>query len=288
MTPEKSLWTVLRAARNLSDRFEYMGDRLDSLRTATNKDMKSMVGQVNEIAKGIAELNNAIVRSREVTTKPANDLLDQRDRLVQQLSELINVKTTIQEDDRMNVFVGNGQTLVVADIASELKVEPNEFDPTQTEVVFVGAAGNTVITQYLSGGALGGLTKFRNEILDPTQNELGRIAIGVAQTFNAQHKLGMDLNNQLGKNFFSEIDAASPTVLPSSNNKGDLELNVEVVDVDKLSTSNYQLTYQQGKYELLLLEDGVVVGRFSSLPQEIKVEGIRISIKAGSNINDYD
>jgi len=279
---------MLSSARNLSDRFEFMNTRLDDLRTATNGDMRVMVGQVNQLAKGIAELNNAIVRSREVTNKPANDLLDQRDRLVEELSELINVRTTIQEDDRMNVFVGNGQTLVVADVSSELDVQLNEFDPTQSEVVFVGSGGNTVITPYLTGGALGGLNKFRNEILDPTQNELGRIAIGVTKTFNAQHKLGMDLSNQLGENFFSEIDTDSPLVLPSLKNKGDIQLKVEVTDADKLTTSDYQLNYVQGQYELLRLDDAKVISRFSSPPQEFEEEGLRITIKGGSNIQELD
>lgn len=279
---------MLSSARNLSDRFEFMNTRLDDLRTATNGDMRVMVGQVNELAKGIAELNNAIVRSREVTNKPANDLLDQRDRLVEELSELINVRTTIQEDDRMNVFVGNGQTLVVADVASKLDVQLNEFDPTQSEVVFVGAGGNTVITPYLTGGALGGLNKFRSEILDPTQNELGRIAIGVAKTFNEQHKLGMDLSNQLGENFFSEIDTDSPLVLPSLKNKGDIQLKVEVTDANKLTTSDYQLNYVQGQYELLRLDDAKVIRRFSSPPQDFEEEGLRLTIKGGSNIQELD
>jgi len=279
---------MLSSARNLSDRFDYMNDRLENLRSASNKDMEVMVDQVNELAKGVAELNIAIVRSRGGDNHPANDLLDQRDRLVQQLSELINVRTTTQEDDRMNVFVGNGQTLVVGDTASKLDVQLNEYDPSQTEVVFVGAGGNSVITQYLTGGALGGIAKFRNEILNPTQNEVGRIAIGVARTFNDQHKLGMDLNNELGKNFFSKIDTNSPIVLPSEHNKGDMALNVDVVDVNKLTTSNYQLTYVQGQYELLRLDDAKVIGRFSSLPQEFEADGLRLSIKSGSNIQELD
>mgnify|MGYP000237607735 CR=1 FL=1 len=279
---------MLSSARNLSDRFDFMNSRLDSLRSASNKDMAVMVGQVNELAKGIAELNGAIVRSRAVSNSPANDLLDQRDLLIQKLSELINVRTTTQEDDRMNVFVGNGQTIVVGDTASKLDVQLNEYDASQTEVVFVGTSGNIVITQYLTGGALGGINKFRNEVLNPTQNELGRIAIGVARTFNDQHKLGMDMNNHLGENFFSDIDIGSPLVLPSVHNKGDMELNVDVVDVDKLTTSNYQLNYIQGQYELLRLDDAKVIRRFSSLPQEFETEGIRLSVKGGSNIQELD
>lgn len=279
---------MLSAGRNLSDRFAYMNSRLESLRTATNQDMRSMVGQVNELAKGIAQLNNSIVRAREITQKPANDLLDQRDRLVQQLSELINVKTTIQDDDRMNVFIGNGQTLVVGDSASELDITINEYDPTQTEVVFVGNGENTVITRFLSGGELGGITKFREEILDPAHNELGRIAIGIAQTFNQQHRLGMDLNNELGKDFFKKVDLTGPLVLPSKNNQGDMQLGLEITDTDKLTTSNYQLSFIQGQYELLRLEDAKVVGKFTNLPQTIETDGMRLNVTAGSTIQEGD
>jgi len=279
---------VLSAGRNLSDRFAYMNSRIESLRTATNQDMKATVGQVNELAKGIARLNNAVVRAREVTNKPANDLLDQRDRLVQQLAELINVKTTTQEDDRMNVFIGNGQTLVVGDTASRLDVAINEFDPSQTEVTFVGNGENTVITRFLSGGELGGLTKFREEILDPAHNELGRIAIGISQTFNDQHRLGMDLNNELGKDFFSKVDESGPLVLPSKHNRGDIQLGLEITNTDKLTTSNYQLSFIQGQYELLRLEDEKVVGKFSSLPQEIEDDGMRLMIESGSSIQEGD
>ena len=279
---------LLSSARNLSDRFHYLSVRFDSLRESVNQDMTTSVSQINEIADAIAELNVAIVRSRELTDRPANDLLDQRDLLVQQLSERINVRTTVQDDGRMNVFVGNGQTLVVGDIASEIDIRPNEHDPTTREIVFQGAGGDTVITQFISGGELGGLINFHEEVLAPAQNELGRIAMGLAQTFNKQHKLGIDLESQLGKNFFSQVDKLSPIVLPSINNKGDMLISAEITDTNKLTTSNYQLAYMQGQFELLRLEDKEVVARFGSLPQEIEADGLRLTLKAGSTIQEND
>ena len=80
---------LIGEANSLSERFSYLNNRFESLREATNKDIRATVGDVNELAKAIAELNVAIVRSRELTSKPANDLLDQRDKLVQQLAEKI-------------------------------------------------------------------------------------------------------------------------------------------------------------------------------------------------------
>jgi len=213
-TSNASRQVLLSTSRNLSDRFAFLNERFESLRKGVNQDMRGVVGQVNQIAKGIAQLNNTIVRAREVTDKPANDLLDQRDRLVKELSSLINVRTTIQDDGRLNVFIGNGQTLVIADVYEELGVALNEFDPSQTDVTFKGSGGEIVINQYLSGGELGGMIKFRKEILDPAQNELGRIAIGITQSFNNQHRLGMTMNNELGGNYFRPIDLNAALVLP--------------------------------------------------------------------------
>ncbi len=286
-TSNASRQVLLSTSRNLSDRFAFLNDRFESLRKGVNQDMKGMVGQVNELAKGIAQLNNSIVRAREVTDKPANDLLDQRDRLVQELSGLINVRTSIQDDGRMNVFIGNGQTLVVADVYEELGTALNEYDPSQTDVIFTGSGEKIVINQFLSGGELGGLIKFRKEILDPAQNELGRIAIGITQSFNNQHRLGMNMNNELGGNYFRPIDVNAPLVLPSNQNQGDLKVNSEIVDTNKLTTSNYQLTYQNGQYELLRLDDASVIGRFTSLPHEIETDGFKLTMDGGA-IKDGD
>lgn len=279
---------LLSASRNMTDRFAFINDRLEAIRNATNKDIETNIGQVNQLAQAIADVNKTIVKSREFANKEANDLLDQRDRLVEQLAEKINVRTSIQEDGRLNVFVGNGQTLVVGDIASQLVAEANEYDPTKMEVSFIGRGGKAVVTQFLTGGELGGIVKFRRDVLDPAQNELGRIAIGIAKNFNAQHKLGMDLTNRMGDDFFSSVDARSPAVLPSIYNGSDVELMAEITDSTRLTTSDYQLVYQQGQYELLRLEDDKVVGRFATLPQEIESEGLRIGQLRGTTIQEGD
>ncbi len=279
---------MLGASRSLSDRFAYLNNRFESMRDAGNKDIRAIVTEVNHIANAIAEVNKAIIRSREVSDSPPNDLLDRRDTLVQELSKKINVRVTVQDDGRMNVFVGNGQTIVVGDVASTLDVMPNDQDPTRLEVLFVGRGGNIVITQFLAGGELGGITKFRNEVLDQAQNELGRIAVGVAKTVNEQHHLGMDLNNKLGGNYFVELDKLSPQVLPSIQNQGDTQIGVEITDAGKLTVSNYQLLFQKGEYELLRLDDGKVVSRFKDFPQDIETDGIRVYLAGGTTIKESD
>jgi flagellar hook-associated protein 1 FlgK len=279
---------MLGASRNLSDRFAYLNNRFESMREAGNTDIRAIVEEVNHTAHAIAEVNKAIIRAKEFSNSSPNDLLDRRDTLVKDLSEKINVRVTLQDDGRMNVFVGNGQTLVVGDDASALDVMPNDQDPTRLEVLFVGHGSNLVITQFLSGGALGGIAKFRNEVLDPAQNELGRIAVGVAKTVNEQHRLGMDLNNNLGGNYFTELNKVAPQVLPSIHNQGDTQVGLEITDAGKLTVSNYQLLFQKGEYELLRLDDSKVVAKFKDFPQDIETDGIRLHLASGSTIKEND
>ena len=279
---------MLSESNSLSDRFAYINGRFESLRNNVTKDMRQIVVEINDLAKAIGSINHAVIQAKEIGGKSPNDLLDQRDRLVQQLAEKTAVRVSEQDDGRLNVFIGNGQTLVVGDEYSQLEVRSGGFDPSQVDVVFKGNGGDSVITRFIKGGALGGLLEFRSGVLDTAQNELGLISIGVAKTFNEQHRLGMDLKSQMGGNFFAEADKSAPIVLPSTKNQGDMELSAKIIDTDKLSTSDYQLIYRQGTYTLLRIQDDVVIGHYTSFPQNIESEGFSIDNLRGSNIQDGD
>ncbi len=279
---------MLSQANSLADRFSYINGRFESLRNNVTKDMRQTAVEVNDLAKAIAKINHTIIIAKEVGGASPNDLLDQRDRLVQQLSEKASVRVSEQDDGRLNVFIGNGQTLVVGDDYSQIEVRSGGYDPSQVDVVFKGSGGDSTITRFIKGGSLGGLLQFRNDVLDTAQNELGLIAIGVSKTFNEQHRLGMDLKSEMGGDFFKEADKTAPVALPNVKNKGDTELTTKIIDSDKLTTSDYQLIYRQGIYTLLRMNDDTVVGRYKSLPQDITSEGFSISKLRGSNIQDGD
>ena len=279
---------MLSQANTLADRFSYINGRFESLRNNVTKDMRQTATEVNDLAKAIAKINHTIILAKEVGGASPNDLLDQRDRLVQQLSEKASVRVSEQDDGRLNVFIGNGQTLVVGDDYSQIEVRSGGYDPSQVDVVFKGSGGNSTITRFIKGGSLGGLLQFRNNVLDTAQNELGLIAIGVSKTFNEQHRLGMDLKSEMGGDFFNEADKQAPAVLPNINNKGDMELSTKIIDSDKLTTSDYQLIYRQGTYTLLRLQDDKIVGHYTSLPQDITSEGFSIGKLRGSTIKDGD
>lgn len=279
---------MIGEANALNERFAYLDNRFESLEKGTNETLKSHVKEVNDLAKAIADVNWKIVLAKEVTQGEPSDLLDQRERLLHQLSEKVVVRSNEQEDGALNVFIGNGQTLVLGKRHATLDLKANEHDPEMLEVVYQNQGSNSVITQFLKGGSIGGLLDFRENMLKTAQNELGRIAIGISKTFNEQHRRGMTLNNELGGDFFKSIDKSTPMTLPSSGNKGNYELKTTISNTDNLTVSDYVLNYNAGVYTLIREKDDEIIGKFNSLPANVESEGIRIELERGSVIENGD
>ena len=120
-----------------------------------------------------------------------------------ELNKLIGA-TVVQQGNAYNVLIGNGVPIVIGTNTQKIGVLNSPTDPGRL-LVGVATAGGTVQIQEsaLQGGSLGGLLAFRSQSLEPTENALGRIAIVLGSTFNAQHVLGQDLNGALGGNFFN-------------------------------------------------------------------------------------
>ena len=124
--------------------------------------------------------------------------------LIDQLSGKVGVTVVAEGDSTLNVFVGNGQPLVLGNTASQITTAPDPLDPERTAARAAARRRGTVdISRSVSGGTLGGLLDWRSEMLDPARNELGRISVAVADQVNAQHREGMDLTGALGGNFFN-------------------------------------------------------------------------------------
>jgi flagellar hook-associated protein 1 FlgK len=231
---------LISSSQALANQFRSMDQSLASLNANVNDQVAGTVDQINTYAEQIASLNKQVAMLGNATGGQApNDLLDQRDQLVNALGKLVGTKVVVQDGGQYNVFIGNGQTLVLGDKATKLAVVSSSRDPSQTSIAKVNAAGDKVEVQdgVLAGGSLGGLLQFRNDTLSNAQNSLGRIAIVLADTFNAQQKLGMDLNGDMGQDFFSQ---ASPGVFSNSRNTGPTVL-ASFSDTSQLTTSDYRV-----------------------------------------------
>lgn len=247
---------LVSQADTLASSFDFLDGRLQSLEKDINGRLRQSVTDVNELATAIAELNRRIASSEAGVSGQPNDLLDQRDLLIRRLSEQVAVTTVAQGDGALNVFIGNGQTLVTGSQARQLATQPSEFDPRRLEVVYEGDAGTGALGGDLSGGAIGGMMDFRRLVLDPTRTAIGETAVALATAFNEQHAAGMDLNGRLGGEFFGIGD---PAVLVSSRNSGTAGVDAVVVDVAGLQSTDYVMSYDGSAWSLTRDDNGQAI-----------------------------
>jgi flagellar hook-associated protein 1 FlgK len=281
---------MLSSAQALASRFQSIGGRLDEMRQGVNSQITTSIGVINTYAQQIANLNDAIERAQGTAGegKPANDLLDQRDQIIAELSKETKV-TVVKQNNSYNVFIGNGQALTVG--TQVFKLVP-VTSPTDSSRLQIGYASNGTVSTLsdtsLPGGKLGGLLEFRANSLEPAQNALGRVAIGLASTFNAQHQLGQDQTGAMGGNVFN---VATPTVNASSANTGTATVAATIVNAGLLTTSNYRLQRVNGiggagvDYVVTRLSDGQQT-TFASFPTT--VDGVTFSNPAGTLVNGDD
>jgi flagellar hook-associated protein 1 len=252
---------LLGQADSLVLRFAEMDRQFDDLDSEINLRITAAVSDINQLATSIADLNDKIALGAAASGSPPNDLMDQRDLLIRDLAKLVPVDTVQQSDGAINVFIGNGQSLVVGVDARRLTTVGSEFDPSRLEIAYQNVNGVSLLDNRLSGGTLGGMLEFRNNMLDPTRQALGRTAQAVARSFNEQHAAGMDLNGNLGGAFFGIDD---PAVTYSSRNSGSGTATANISDLGALTGRDYLLSYDGAAYSLRRADNGQAVAMTGS------------------------
>jgi len=266
--------STLSYAQSLASRFQSTNNQLNEMRSDVNSQLTSSVALVNTYAKQIAGLNESIERALSADGNTPNDLLDQRDQVVNELSKQIKTTVVSQNQGSYNIYIGNGLPLVVGAETYGLSATNSPTDTTRLELAYTSNSVVTVLgINSLPGGNIGGLLQFRAESLDTTQNKIGQIALVLAETFNTQLKQGIDLNGDFGSNLFS-IDA--PVVSASTLNSSTATISSQVVNARAVTSSDYRLQYDGSNYNITRLSDKTVSGPYSSLPRT--VDGVSFSV----------
>ncbi len=309
---------MISEGNNLTHRFGVVSNRLGELRNQVNSDLKSMTETANSYTTTIADLNKSISTDlgRTGGLQQPNDLLDERDLLLKKLSELVDISVIPQTNGMVSVVMSNGQPLVMDAQASQLGTQANKLDPTQLDITLSSATGGVqVITNQINGGKIAGTLRFKNEIVDPSQQKLGAVAAGIAMEFNGLHQVvndsagnpisgGYDLDGNSGLAFFkfngvSEVPATAvtgntgnATVTAAFN---DIRTNPTGANSSDLNTSDYLLKYEDpvnSGYTLTRINDNSVIpltitaGVLTPTNAADKLPGITLSINATPNAGD--
>lgn len=197
---------VMGSAQTLLGKFNTLSSIVLEQKLSINKQLDSLVSEANSQITVVAELNKQIAGYGRGNSTPApNDLLDKRDEAIRRLSELFEITTIDANNGEKMIFLNSGQPIILQQGKFNLMSTVGDPDPErksiQLQLDFNANVLGTVDSQSL-GGKIGGLLEFRTQMLEPTQNKLGQLAIGLADAFNEQNRLGMDGNGQLGKDIF--------------------------------------------------------------------------------------
>ena len=278
---------ALSEAEGLGKRFNTVYDRLSEQNAFINKQLSAVSDQVNQLATSIAGYNDAIAVAAANGKQP-NDLLDAREEAVRKLSTFIGVTVVSQDDNSYNLFVGSGQPLVVGSTASRLEVVPGLSDPLRSEVQFVSGNSRQGITSLITGGEMGGLIRYREDVLDTTLNSVGRLALSVTDQVNRQLGQGLDLNGQFGNGLFRELNdpllIGQRSLARVGNSDTTANLNVLIEDTTQLSTSDYEIEFTTATdFTARRISDGTSFGPFdiTAVPAA-EFEGISLNVASGT------
>ncbi|MAQ99470.1 MAG: flagellar hook-associated protein FlgK [Oceanospirillaceae bacterium] len=285
---------LISESNALTDRFSLISDRLYEQNEVINGQMEVIASQITTIARSLADLNEEIqIATASASGNEPSTMLDQRDRLLQELSEYVDVTVIEQDENVFNVLIGNGQALVVGNAYNEMFTAEGANDPQRSDIYFRTGDATLNVTNEIEGGQLGGILDFRDSVLDRSLNELGRLSLVIAQSMNDQHKLGIDYDGLKGGNFFEGInDSPKPyqRVLGDSGNANpdDRLIGVYIEDASVLTTSDYKITFpgpDDYTYRVIresdnkLMETNSLSGVF---PDSIRVDGMEIRFEDGS------
>ncbi len=275
-------YALINTAETLAGRFQSIDQRFEELARNTANEIRDVVDEINSLVLQIRDVNIALndFAPSAAATQQSADLLDRRDMLLNQLAQKVDITVVDERENNLSIFIGNGQAMLTGSEAFTISAQPNVADPSEYVIAYDGLISVFDISASLGGGELGGLLDFRDNLLEPARNALGRSAIGLAEIFNAQMRDGMDLNGNLGQDFFSY---APPQSIAFSSNAGSATVSSAISDLGALTTDNYELSFDGANWTLTS-DSGGSASVPNGAPATLVFEGLTLTIDGATAV----
>ncbi|WP_077341422.1 flagellar hook-associated protein FlgK [Pseudocolwellia agarivorans] len=253
---------AITQAQVLSSDFKSLNANFDQIEKSTNGEIGQIASHISQISVEISKINEQVLHAQNPRTGQPNDLLDTRDRLVNELSKYTSVNTVVDDNGVMSVMIGNGATLVAGITPLSVGVQAGDPDPNKTTLTIVGSNSTVNLNGAVVGGSLAAKYEFRDQHLAQVRSEINRLAMVISETLNEAQHDGLDLNEQEGLDFFTDINSnilERSRVLAPSKNTGNLEARVNISDVSKVPTSEFEVKYDGVNFIMKNLTDNSTV-----------------------------
>jgi flagellar hook-associated protein 1 FlgK len=278
---------ALTRVSEAASRLRSASTSLDALQSGVTQELDQKITAVNSLATSIAAINEKIARATGLG-QPPNDLLDQRDQLVRDLNKYIQTTSIPASDGTVGIFIGGSQPLVLGNTAAPLSRVSDDFNDPMKSKLAINRNGQSIVLDeaVLGGGEVPGLLRFQNTDMAEGRNLLGRLTLAVTTAMNDQHKLGLDLDGNVGGNLFTPTTFGAANILkpsaPATLNTGTAALAMTVSDVTKLAATDYEVNFTAAAAGNIVRRSDGVVTNFTGVP--ITIDGLTLSIASGAAV----
>ncbi|MFZ2307690.1 MAG: flagellar hook-associated protein FlgK [Rhodoferax sp.] len=285
---------VLTRIDETASRMRAASQQLDDMQTGVAQELAQKVTTINSLAQSIAAVNDEITRTQG-NGQPPNDLLDRRDQLIKELNQYIQTTSVKADDGSVGLYIAGSQELVLGSAASTVAILKDDYGDSRSSKLAVMRAGGPLKLDedMLGGGEVSGLLRFQNSDLNEGRNLLGRLTLATTTAMNDQHKLGLDLDGNVGGNLFSPTVFGPNNVMepkpPAVLNTGGAVMTLSVADTTKFAASDYEIQFNGATTGTITRRsDGQVTAFDTSLSptNSISIDGLDIAQAGGAAPGD--
>lgn len=261
-TSEATRGVVLDSFTALGGKFESIAHVLQLNRDTVDSDLVAFTDRLNTLAGDLVSINEGLKDSKAKTGEFAAQLVDERYRVLSDMAELADMQVFYDEDGMASVYLGDGMALVANNKVSPIEARPNGFSDGEYEVYLRGVE----VSDQIGGGKIGASLKYRTEVLNSSENQIGRLALGFSQMMNLKHQNGYTPSGVAGGNILADFSSlaqshtgnAGTGVLTVSFDTGAVPATQEA-NMQALEARAYEIVDNGGVYDVYDADSGEVL-----------------------------
>ena len=232
--------SFLRDAEGMASRFRELSDQLNAVETETREGIERQVNQLNSLSEKLAFVNKELNKKLTLASQPPM-MLDQRDQLLREMSEITKIHVTESTSGQVTVRLASSAGSVITDgkLHYDLGVKFDDNDPGRVDLI-IEPYGDRRVASAVSNGELGGLMNFRTQTLAPALDSFDFLAQTLVAEVNQVHSAGLDGRGQAGGDLFA-IDLDFIVSAPTGN--ANAAIAVEVIDAEEFEYAPFEITW---------------------------------------------
>ena len=231
---------LISKAEHLASTFNQTGNQLFTIQRNIDATIETEVAKINTLTTQIGKLNESIHANEPTSQYKANDLRDNRDRLVKKLSKKIDIQLVQESDNQISLTLKDGTALVLKAQVFDLSTSINANNESFNDVYIDSGSTTKNITSTIKGGELRGYLDMRDTKVESVLDKMNILSGSFIQEFNSIHRKGFGIDGSSGLDFFTSLDV---TVDHDVDNTGTAVVSMTNASPTTVSVDEFEIAF---------------------------------------------